>query len=57
MNEKYKTLSDLNWRERLTLYPLAAIIIVLGFYPMPLLALMNETLVELVQPLATAVGL
>jgi len=57
LNEKYKTLSDLNWRERLTLYPLAAIIIVLGFYPMPLLALMNETLVELVQPLATAVGL
>jgi NADH-quinone oxidoreductase subunit M len=51
LNEKYASLTDLNWRERLTLYPLAAIMIVLGFYPMPILNLMNNTLQALVQPL------
>jgi NADH-quinone oxidoreductase subunit M len=51
LNEKYNALKDLNWRERLTLYPLAAIMIVLGFYPMPILNLMNNTLHALVQPL------
>ena len=47
----------MNWRERLTLYPLGALIVFLGFYPMPLLDLMNKTLHQLVRPLARAVGL
>jgi NADH-quinone oxidoreductase subunit M len=57
LNQKYANLTDLNWRERFTLYPLCAIMIVLGFYPMPILYLMNQTLDELVAPLAAAVGL
>jgi NADH-quinone oxidoreductase subunit M len=57
LNEKYKNLPDMNWRERLCLYPLGAIIIVLGVYPMPILELMNKTLHELVQPLAGSMGL
>ncbi|HUU01384.1 MAG TPA: NADH-quinone oxidoreductase subunit M [Myxococcota bacterium] len=57
LNEKYKKLLDLNWRERLCLYPLAAIIIFLGFYPMPILDLINKTLHHMIQPLAKAVGL
>ncbi len=57
LNQKYVNLRDMNWRERLTLYPLSAIMIVLGFYPMPILDLMNHTLHELVKPLAEASGL
>jgi NADH-quinone oxidoreductase subunit M len=57
VNEKYANLPDVNWRERLTLYPLGAIMIVLGFYPMPVLDLMNPHLHMLVSPLARAIGL
>jgi len=57
VNEKYATITDLNWRERLTLYPLAVIMIVLGFYPMPIIDLMNKTLHALVLPLNGGVGL
>ncbi len=57
VNDKYKNLPDVNWRERLCLYPLSAIMIVLGFYPMPILDLMNKTLHSLVKPLANAIGL
>ena len=57
VNDKYKDLKDVNWRERITLYPLAAIMIVLGFYPMPILDLMNKSLFNLVRPLASAIGL
>jgi len=41
LNEKYAHLPDLNWRERLTLYPLGALAIVFGFYPDILLKLIN----------------
>jgi len=37
------------WRERLTLYPLAAVCIVLGFYPQAILSAINGTLHALVQ--------
>ncbi len=57
LNPRYAGLPDMNWRERLTLYPLAALIILLGFYPMPLLDLMNATLHQLVEPLARAAGM
>jgi NADH-quinone oxidoreductase subunit M len=57
LNEKYKDLPDLNGRERLSLYPLVAIIIVLGVLPMPILGLMQQTLQDLFAPLARAVGL
>ena len=54
LNEKYAHLHDLNWRERLTLYPLVALIIVLGFFPMPVLDLINPYLHEMVRPFMKA---
>jgi NADH-quinone oxidoreductase subunit M len=44
LNEKWKSLLDMNWRERLTLYPLAAMVIFFGFYPVPIFDLMNKSL-------------
>jgi NADH-quinone oxidoreductase subunit M len=49
LNEAYRGFPDLNWRERLTLYPLGAIAIVLGFYPQAILGSINTTLHVLVQ--------
>ncbi len=49
LNPAYKGYPDLVWRERLTLYPLAAIAIVLGFYPQAILSYINGTLHLLVQ--------
>ena len=49
LNATYKGYPDLVWRERLTLYPLAAIAIVLGFYPQAILSSINGTLHLLVQ--------
>jgi NADH-quinone oxidoreductase subunit M len=50
LNPAYKGYPDLNWRERLSLYPLAAIAIVLGFYPQAILGVINGTLHELIKP-------
>ncbi len=44
LNEKWKSLLDINWRERFTLYPLAAMVIFFGFYPVPIFDLMNKSL-------------
>jgi NADH-quinone oxidoreductase subunit M len=44
LNEKWKGLWDLNWRERLTLYPLGVLVILFGFYPLPIFDLMNTSL-------------
>jgi NADH-quinone oxidoreductase subunit M len=44
LNEAYRGFPDLNWRERMTLYPLGAIAIVLGFYPQAVLGSINGTL-------------
>jgi NADH-quinone oxidoreductase subunit M len=49
LNETYRGFPDLNWRERLTLYPLGALAIVLGFYPQAILGSINTTLHALVQ--------
>jgi NADH-quinone oxidoreductase subunit M len=49
LNLAYRGYPDLVWRERLTLYPLAAIVIVLGFYPQAILSSINGTLHLLVQ--------
>jgi len=44
LNEKWSNLWDMNWRERLTLYPLAAATVILGFYPKPVFDLCDATL-------------
>src|SRR5947209_2062721 len=51
LNEKYRGLPDVNWRERLTLYPLAVLIIVFGFYPAAIINLIERSLGTLLQPL------
>jgi NADH-quinone oxidoreductase subunit M len=49
LNEKYKTLPDINGRELFTLVPLALIVIFLGIFPMPVLNLMSRSLGWVVQ--------
>jgi NADH-quinone oxidoreductase subunit M len=51
LNPTYATLPDVNWRERLTLYPLAALIIVFGFYPKAIIDLIEGSLRNLILPL------
>jgi NADH-quinone oxidoreductase subunit M len=48
LNQTYKGYPDLNWRERISLYPLAAIAIVLGFYPQAILGVINKSLFDLI---------
>ncbi len=47
LNEKYRDLADVNWRERLTLYPLGALSIFFGFYPQAVLDLVNGSLQQM----------
>jgi NADH-quinone oxidoreductase subunit M len=49
LNEKYNMLPDISPRELFTLVPLAAIIFVIGFYPMPALKLITVSLTHLNQ--------
>jgi NADH-quinone oxidoreductase subunit M len=44
VNQKYAGLPDMSLREAFTLTPLALIVILLGFYPMPVLNLIGTTL-------------
>ncbi len=44
LNGEYANLPELSLREAVTLTPLAVIVVVLGFYPMPVLDLMGTTL-------------
>ena len=54
LNEKYAHLPDLNWRERFTLYPLAALVILFGFYPNVILKLINTDLYSLIRAIKGA---
>jgi NADH-quinone oxidoreductase subunit M len=47
-NEKYAKLPEISLREAFTLTPLALIVILLGFYPMPVLDLIGTTLKQTV---------
>jgi NADH-quinone oxidoreductase subunit M len=49
LNQAYVGYPDLVWRERLTLYPLAAFCIVLGFYPQMILSVVNGSLHALIR--------
>ncbi len=51
LNTAYVGFPDVNWRERLTLYPLAAIMLFLGFYPQFILHAINPALQLLIQNL------
>jgi NADH-quinone oxidoreductase subunit M len=52
LNPKYAHLPDLNWRERLTLYPLAGLTLLFGFYPNVMLKLINMDLYALIRAVA-----
>lgn len=47
LNEDHKALTDMNWREKLTLAPLCGLAILLGIYPAPILDLMGATVAKL----------
>ena len=47
LNEEYKDLADMNFREKLTLAPLCVLVIVLGVFPMPVIDLMSATMAKL----------
>jgi len=49
VNEKYTGIAEINGREIFTLAPLAILIIVLGFYPQPVLGLFGASVDKLVQ--------
>jgi NADH-quinone oxidoreductase subunit M len=49
LNQAYVGYPDLVWRERFTLYPLAAFCIVLGFYPQMILSVVNGSLHALIK--------
>ena len=44
LNEKWAGLWDMTWRERVTLYPLAAVTVFLGVFPAPIFNLINTSL-------------
>jgi NADH-quinone oxidoreductase subunit M len=52
LNERYKDYKDMFWRERLTLYPLAAIVVIMGFYPNVILDLITPGLNNLIKVVA-----
>jgi NADH-quinone oxidoreductase subunit M len=55
LNDKWAGLWDMNWRERITLYPLAALTILFGVYPAPIFNLVNTTLHALLPVVGGAV--
>jgi NADH-quinone oxidoreductase subunit M len=48
LNPRWSDLWDMNWRERLTLYPLGAVTVILGFYPMPVFDLVGGSVTRLI---------
>ena len=48
LNPKYQDLPEINGREIFTLVPLGVIVIILGVYPMPILNLINTSMVNLI---------
>ena len=57
LNERCRDLPEINSREIFTLAPLGAIVVLLGFYPMPVLNLIGASLGELVRVLGTPAAL
>jgi NADH-quinone oxidoreductase subunit M len=53
-NPKYATLPEINGRELFTLVPLAAIVLWIGIYPMPILNLQSPALVRLSEQVTKA---
>ena len=54
LNPKYLHTPDIAWRERMTLYPLGALVVLFGFYPQPILGMIGPSLKQLVDAVAAA---
>ena len=52
LNPKYATLPDINRREMFTMLPLAAIVVILGVYPMPVLDMIDVSLSHIIEGLS-----
>jgi NADH-quinone oxidoreductase subunit M len=55
LNPKYAQLEEINAREIFCLTPLALMTLILGIYPMPVLNLMNTSLIKLVDIVKTVI--
>jgi NADH-quinone oxidoreductase subunit M len=55
LNPRWSDLWDMNWRERLTLYPLGVVTVILGFYPRPVFDLIGSSLSQLIAAVGGAV--
>jgi len=49
--ERWGTLQDMEWWEKVTMWPLVLIMVILGFYPAPLLNSLNSALTALLERL------
>jgi NADH-quinone oxidoreductase subunit M len=49
LNERYRGITDMNWREGVCLVPLAILAILFGIYPAGLIDMMNDSLANLSQ--------
>jgi NADH:ubiquinone oxidoreductase subunit 4 (subunit M) len=49
--EKWGKLPDMEWWEKVTMWPLVAIMVILGFYPAPLLNMFNSAITALLNRL------
>ena len=56
-NPKYEGIADINGRELFTLLPIAAIVLVLGIWPHPILGLMNSSMSFLGRLVSSANGM
>ncbi len=52
LNPKYATLPDISRREMFTMLPLAAIVVILGVYPMPVLDMIDVSLSHIIEGLS-----
>ena len=48
-NEKYASLPDISAREMISVVPIGVVVILFGIYPMPLIAMIKTSLVNLIQ--------
>ena len=53
LNDKWAGLSEISGRELFTVVPLAVITLILGFYPMPILGMMSETMKSIIDMVNT----
>jgi len=56
LNERWASLRDLSANERLVLFPVMALMFVLGFYPQIIVGTVNSTVVQLVSQLGSHMG-